>query len=117
MSKHLITLSIGPVQDFIAAARRTRDLWFGSWVLSEISKAAAYEIHQFSDTTLIFPSSNNPEQDLKPCDGTAGYCFNVGNKLLFLTETDNPRPLLEAETYRHWFKKTVFKKYSHHISN
>ncbi|MCI5150049.1 MAG: hypothetical protein D3916_11790, partial [Candidatus Electrothrix sp. MAN1_4] len=37
----LISLSIGPVQDFISAALRTRDLWFGSHMLSEVSKAAA----------------------------------------------------------------------------
>jgi CRISPR-associated protein Cmr2 len=41
MTDYLLALSIGPVQNFIAAARRTRDLWFGSHVLSEISKAAA----------------------------------------------------------------------------
>ena len=37
--KYLLTLSIGPVQDFIATARRSRDLWFGSWLLSELSRA------------------------------------------------------------------------------
>ena len=37
----LLAISIGPVQDFISAARKTRDLWFGSHLLSEISKAAA----------------------------------------------------------------------------
>ncbi len=45
MKSHLIALSIGPVQDFIAAARRTRDLWFGSHMLSEIAKAAALAVH------------------------------------------------------------------------
>lgn len=51
---HLLALSIGPVQEWIAAARRTRDLWFGSLVLSEISKAAAREIAK--KATLIFPA-------------------------------------------------------------
>ena len=35
---HVLIVTLGPIQDFIAAARRTRDLWFGSWLLSELSK-------------------------------------------------------------------------------
>src|SRR5438132_14136305 len=52
---HLLAVSIGPVQEWIAAARRTRDLWFGSVVLSEISKAAAREIEREAKL-MIFPS-------------------------------------------------------------
>jgi hypothetical protein len=40
-TQSLLLITIGPVQEFIAAARRSRDLWFGSWLLSELSKAAA----------------------------------------------------------------------------
>ena len=39
--EYLFLASIGPVQSFIASARRTRDLWFGSMLLSELAKAAA----------------------------------------------------------------------------
>lgn len=52
---HLFMCSIGPVQDFIASARRSRDLWFGSWLLSEISKAAAKSITD-AGGQLIFPA-------------------------------------------------------------
>jgi CRISPR-associated protein Cmr2 len=38
---YLFLVNIGPVQDFIASARRSRDLWYGSWLLSELAKAAA----------------------------------------------------------------------------
>jgi CRISPR-associated protein Cmr2 len=62
MSAHLLAASIGPVQEFIAAARRTRDLWFGSHVLSEISKAAAAALTN-GGATLIFPASGS---DLTP---------------------------------------------------
>ena len=44
MATYLYVLAVGPIQDFIAAARRTRDLWFGSHLLSEICKAAAKQI-------------------------------------------------------------------------
>ncbi len=40
MSKYLISFHLGPVQDFIAAARRTQDLWMGSWLLSYLSRVA-----------------------------------------------------------------------------
>ncbi len=59
MSRHLLAINIGPVQTFIEAARRTRDLWFGSYVLSEISKAVAKCVRR-NDGILIFPA---PETD------------------------------------------------------
>ena len=62
----LLQISVGPVQEFIAAARRTRDLWFGSFMLSEISKAAAKAV-QDAEVELIFPEPNgdlSPESDL-----------------------------------------------------
>ena len=60
MTRSLLAISIGPVQDFISAARRTRDLWFGSHVLSEISKAAALAL---GADRLIFP---NPKAVIQP---------------------------------------------------
>lgn len=53
---YLLQISIGPVQDFIAAARRTKDLWMGSHMLSEISKAAALAVYS-GGGELIFPSA------------------------------------------------------------
>jgi len=53
--KYLLTLSIGPVQDFIAAARKMGDLWCGSELLSDIACAAAKEA-QKAEATLIFPA-------------------------------------------------------------
>lgn len=72
---YLLLMAIGPVQDFIAAARRTRDLWFGSHVLSEISKAAAQSLHQ-NGASLIFPAPQG-ENDLLPNSD-----LNVANKIL-----------------------------------
>ena len=36
----LLAFSLGPVQDFIATARRTQDLWMGSYILSFLTQAA-----------------------------------------------------------------------------
>lgn len=50
-----LVLSIGPVQDFIATARKGQDLWFGSWLLSELARAAA-EAAQAEGAELIMPA-------------------------------------------------------------
>ncbi len=57
---YLLSLSLGPVQDFIAAARRTADLYAGSQILQELCKAAAQALGE-QGAGLIFPSS--PEAD------------------------------------------------------
>ena len=95
MPQYLITLSIGPVQDFIAAARKTRDLWLGSNVLSEVSKAAALSFYMADKNSLIFPTPEDPDKDLQPKTS-----FNVGNKILVLVETNanatnEPKQILE----------------------
>jgi CRISPR-associated protein Cmr2 len=79
---HLIAISVGPVQEFIAAARRTRDLWFGSFVLSEISKAAARAIKD-QGGELIFPDPSSP---LTPDDDRE----NVANVVLAYLPNQKP---------------------------
>jgi CRISPR-associated protein Cmr2 len=89
MTPSLLVISIGPVQDFIASARRTRDLWFGSYLLSEISKAAARVIVKASgEDSLIFPSPGenallDPDSDL-----------NVAN--VILAKVENPEAVFEV---------------------
>ncbi|NKN34657.1 type III-B CRISPR-associated protein Cas10/Cmr2 [Marichromatium bheemlicum] len=80
MKDYLITLSIGPVQGLIASARRTRDLWCGSWLLSEVSKAAALTLHRTQPGCLVFPCLNEPETKLAP-DDNPGDTANVANIL------------------------------------
>ncbi len=62
---YLLQITTGPIQGFIATARRTRDLWFGSWVLSELSKSVAASLHT-SGAELIFPAPANVVEDLEP---------------------------------------------------
>src|SRR5262249_15183835 len=59
MTAHLLAIAVGPVQEFIAAARRTRDLWFGSHLLSEISRAVAVEVG--TTARLIFPADTQAD--------------------------------------------------------
>ncbi len=88
MNKYIVILSVGPVQSFIAAARRSRDLWSGSWLLSELSKACALALHQ-KGADLIFPAITN-ESDLQ-----AGSPFSVGNKIQAVVTAENTQSLTE----------------------
>jgi CRISPR-associated protein Cmr2 len=52
----LLTLSIGPVQDFIAAARSTSDLWAGSHVLSILAWQAMQVVADaYGPDAILFP--------------------------------------------------------------
>ena len=68
MDRFLVTLSLGPVQSLIGAARSTRDLWCGSWLLSEAARAAARVLHEHRPGCLIFPCPKNPAADLESRD-------------------------------------------------
>ena len=80
MPRFLITLSLGPVQSLIADARRTRDLWCGSWLLSEAARAAARTLHERHPGCLIFPCPDNPDEDLERQDA-AREAANIANVL------------------------------------
>lgn len=74
---HLLSISIGPVQDFIAAARRTADLYAGSQILQEVCRAAASVIPKDG---LIFPAGDKAD----PADDKA-----IGaNKILAKVSAD-----------------------------
>jgi len=82
----LTTMSIGPVQDFIAAARRTSDLFAGSHLLTQITGAAANAFPDWSEETgagRIFP-----------LDPTAGGA----NRILAIVE--NPREIVQEAKKR-----------------
>lgn len=96
MAKYLVTLSIGPVQSLIGAARRTRDLWCGSWLLHEAAKAAAKVLDVAQPGCLIFP---DPETDLtesgKPKDDDANIA-NILRAEIDLPDNDAVRSLIVA---------------------
>lgn len=100
MTHHVLVISLGPVQDFIASARRCRDLWFGSWVLSELAKAAAAGIvdelggGEGGLRALVFPA---------PGDRGAlaeGSPMSVANKLVVRVTGDEARVREIAERGR-----------------
>jgi CRISPR-associated protein Cmr2 len=105
----LFVCSIGPVQDFIASARRSRDLWYGSWLLSEISKATAKAIVE-AGGQLIFPVPTSPV-DLEPKSK-----LNAPNKVVGVLSGD-PASTAKAvnaaiRTRIHQLRNDAFKKLS-----
>ena len=75
----LLSISIGPVQDFIAAARKTGDLWAGSQLLSDISAEAARALQQ-SGCDLIFPAPS----------ALGASDRSVPNRLLAIVKSEAP---------------------------
>ena len=97
MERFLVTLSLGPVQSLIGAARRTRDLWCGSWLLSEAARAAARILHQQHPGCLIFPCPQDPDTDLKPQDkpGDAANIANILRAEISVPDAAHARALCE----------------------
>ncbi len=52
--QYLLLFSLGPVQSFIAQARKARDLWSGSFLLSLLMEASMQDIER---SALIFPAA------------------------------------------------------------
>lgn len=89
--KYLFQAGIGPVQSFIASARRTHDLSFGSGLLSELAKAAALQIIELNGLeSLIFPAPRQREM-LNPSFNK----LNIANKIVALIQQE-PQELGES---------------------
>lgn len=52
----MLVMSIGPVQDFITCARKMRDFWAGSWILSYLSWQGMKVIaNRWGPDAILFP--------------------------------------------------------------
>lgn len=76
---YLLTISIGPVQDFIAASRRTADLTAGSQLLVKLATSIAESV-QFQGGDLIFPAPS--------IDGSQEIAGDIPNKILAIVQDD-----------------------------
>ena len=75
----LIEIAFGPVQDFIAAARRTADLWAGSRLLSEVARAAGQSLLD-DGAQLIYPAEERVRN-------RESHQSNISNVLLAQIDT------------------------------
>lgn len=91
LNDQIIHFTIGPVQGFLAQARRTRDLWSGSFLLSYLSGCAMAEIRKkegkwngeirvpdvTDDPLLRWIEKRNKDSDLPPRIGTLPNRFQA----------------------------------------
>lgn len=108
MNLYVLTFAIGPVQGFIASARRSRDLWAGSWLLSELAKAVAKNLHD-KGAELIFPYVENPD-DLQPESE-----FSVGNKIQAVVQAENAAQLTQIADQAKAAANKHFIKIAHQV--
>src|SRR5690606_41601902 len=55
--------TFGPVQEFVAQARRTRDLWAGSWLLSYLAENAIVAAER-ARARIILPAREEGEREV-----------------------------------------------------
>lgn len=109
MNEHLLLVTLGPVQEFIAQARRTRDLWYGSHLLSELGRAAARVLLN-EGAQLAFPALDKGDPELEACAAPVRRNgqppLNIPNKLVATVPANvDPADLarkVRSEVRRHW---------------
>lgn len=74
MNQTLLSFSIGPVQEFIAAARTTRDLWTGSYLLSWLTAHAMSVVLELPSGRLISPAVSRDHPLLAAVRGRDQAC-------------------------------------------
>lgn len=86
--EHLLSIAVGPVQEFIASGRKLRDLWYGSDLLSELSKAVVRSLSA-QGCEPIFPTVTDPSEITPNSD------LIVANKILARVPSGlDPRSIL-----------------------
>src|SRR5205823_4505548 len=59
MTQYMLMFSLGPVQPFIAQARKTRDLWLGSYLLAKLMEAAVKDLNG----ELVYPNRRTVDDE------------------------------------------------------
>jgi len=128
MSTFLIEVAFGPVQGFIAASRRSRDLWGGSYILSEIARAAAASLLH-NNAELIYPLQtrvekiNSKSSSVSPEDDGIGSS-NLSNVLLAkLPDANEERAawvanqaMVAGKTRLSSFADETLQQWQHHVT-
>ncbi|MEW6042460.1 MAG: type III-B CRISPR-associated protein Cas10/Cmr2, partial [Elusimicrobiota bacterium] len=118
----LLLFSIGPIQDFIATARKTQDLWSGSYMLSYISWLAMKNISEESGPdSIIFPDLiNQPFCNLWLREKGLGFieeprkdelsCPTLPNRVLAILPRDSAEDIANKaeELVKSTFKEICF---------
>jgi CRISPR-associated protein Cmr2 len=102
MQKYLMTIALGPVQEFIAAARRTADLTAGSELLVGLAGHLADYLQRQHDAELIFPASTQTD---------------APNKLLFTVQGEPHKIAADAKEQAHKYLRDQWDSCLQQLSN
>ncbi|HGX94024.1 MAG TPA: type III-B CRISPR-associated protein Cas10/Cmr2 [Candidatus Tenderia sp.] len=109
---YLFLCSIGPVQDFIAAARSSRDLAYGSWLLSELAKTAARTVAEEEGfEALVFPAPASKD-DLRPNSN-----LSVANKVVAVLEGDPASVAQSVQQALHEYVEQAWQPIENKLGN
>lgn len=119
MTRRILHFTLGPVQGFIADARRTRDFWAGSFLLSWLSgKAMAALVAEGGK--IIFPQVANDELfDAIRGKGGTPYIGSLPNRFKAdVTDISDPAKICEDAICKSWkeLAEAVRKQYIDEIA-
>jgi CRISPR-associated protein Cmr2 len=111
MTAHLYLFAIGPVQAFIAQARRTQDLYMGSRMLSALAAAGVKAAAKSAGFKAIFPAPSNgadtfTAQELEKLEG-------VPHRFAFLSNAPLPTEL--AKTIEDAIRERWKEQFAHKV--
>jgi CRISPR-associated protein Cas10/Cmr2, subtype III-B len=91
--QYMLMFSLGPVQTFIAQARKTRDLWLGSFLMAKLMESA---LTLLPDDSLVFPAQKTVD----------GYVPDIPNKYVAIFSDEeqalHAAQMSEQEILRQW---------------
>lgn len=91
MPEHLFLFTITPVQSFVEQARKTQDLYAGSFLLSHLCRTAARKMKEDYNGRIIFPDIDNksiPNRFLAVVETAEARLPEVGRILQEASETE-----------------------------
>lgn len=119
-SPALLKFQLGPVQEFIQAARSTRDLWSGSYLLSWLmSHGLARLALDCGPDTVVFPNlKDQPLLDLV-MKSEVWEKVKIGNRSVWQSGECSYQPLVEEseETRRNAFEEAMQRKMTPNLPN
>lgn len=128
MTQYMLMFSLGPVQSFIAQARKTRDLWLGSYLLSTLMEAAMKDIQDFlvfpADPTIkdnipdlpnkyvaIFDDADKASKAAKDSQEKIERCWESIYKDIWQRIVANHARFLSIDTHEIWKRQTTFENF------
>lgn len=97
MSERILHFTLGPVQSFIAQARRTRDLWAGSFLLSWLSGHAMKVVMDQRDSRIEFPCVHNEVKE--PTDPLLKAIYGVAHENPYIGTLPNRFKAIVPDTF------------------